>query len=70
MEDRTKNFSNLPLISWKIVDKERATQENLELIDLGNGRTLLSIKLSNLPKGMSVVDYIEFIQRTGIVMQR
>lgn len=69
MESRTENFSNMPLVTWHILDRERAQEQKLELIDLGNGRTLLAINICNIPQGMSIADYIEFIQRTGIVVK-
>ena len=61
-EDLTKNFQ------WRILNEEEANKYHIELIELTEGRALLSIDAAYIPSGMSFEEYIKFIQDTGIVM--
>ena len=62
-EDREENS-----MKWKILDKERADQYKLELLEVGSN-TLLEINLKYIPKGMNIEDYVKWIQKEGIVLK-
>lgn len=52
---------------WRILHKERADKLGLRLLKAGS-ETFLEISLVNIPLGMSVPDFVNYIQRTGIVI--
>ena len=60
--------ANFAGIAWKI-NEEKARPYNLKLIDIGSGNTLLLINLDEIPRGFYVADFIDFIQREGIVLK-
>ena len=51
-------------MKWKIVDRKKASEIHLETLDCG----LLIINLKNIPAGMSIEEYIKYIQEKGIVL--
>lgn len=53
---------------WVILDKDRADKFNISLIKLDDDKTLLSIDIAFIPQYMSILEYIEWIQDTGIVL--
>ena len=61
-EDLTKNFQ------WRILNEEEANKYHIELIELTEGRALLSIDAAHIPIGMSFEDYLEFLVKTGVVI--
>ena len=61
-EDLTKNFQ------WRIIDLEKAKELRVELIELTEGRALLSIDAAHIPSGMSFEDYLKFLVKTGVVI--
>lgn len=56
-------------IKWEIKDAKRADNFKLELIHSGDD-VLLVIDTKYIPDGMSVKDFIDFIQKEGIVIRR
>ena len=52
-------------MKWKIVDTEKAKELHLEEVS-----GALVINVSDIPSGMSIYDYIEYIQKNNIVMKR
>ena len=56
--------STLGLMKWKIVDTEKAKELHLEEVS-----GALVINVFDIPKGMSIADYIEFIQKNNIVLK-
>lgn len=61
-EDATKNFQ------WRILDDAKAKELHIELIEIKEGRALLSIEAAYIQHGMSFDEYITFIQEKGIVV--
>lgn len=51
-------------MKWKIVNRKKASELHLETLDCG----LLIINLKNIPAGMSIEEYIKYIQEKGIVL--
>ena len=51
-------------MKWKIVNRKKASELHLETLDCG----LLIINLKNIPPGMSIEEYIKYIQEEGIVL--
>lgn len=58
----------LPNVKWKIMDADRAKEHHLELIKIDDDNVLLSINLRYIPIGMTVIDFIDNIIQTGIVL--
>ena len=53
--------------AWRILDEEKALELNLSLLTPGRENLLLA-DLSRIPHGMTVLEYLEFIVNSGIVM--
>lgn len=51
-------------LKWKIVNRKKASELHLKTLDCG----LLIINLKNIPAGMSIEEYIKYIQEEGIVL--
>ena len=58
----------LPNVRWKIMDADRAKERRLELTKIDDDNVLLSINLRYIPIDMTIIDYIENIIQTGIVI--
>ena len=61
-------FLDLKSMRWKIIDKEEADQYDLKILEVGSN-TLLEINLKYMPYGMSIEDYVEWIQKEGIALK-
>lgn len=55
-------------MKWTIIDKEKADQLKLRLLEV-DSNTLLEINLRHIPSGMTIEDFIKYIQREGIVFK-
>ena len=51
-------------MKWKIIDKEKAKELHLEELS-----GTLIINLKDIPAGMSVEDYLNFIQKENVVLR-
>ena len=60
--------AKLPNYKWKIIDAEKASKYRISLINVDENNVLLSIDFANIPYGMSVYDFIEMLERTGVVV--
>lgn len=60
--------TTLPNVKWKIMDADRAKEQRIELVKVDDDNILLSINLRYIPKGMTILDFIENIIQTGIVI--
>lgn len=60
--------AKLPNYKWKIIDAEKASKYSISLINVDESNVLLSIDVANIPYGMSVYDFIEMLERTGVVV--
>ncbi|MBR1436350.1 MAG: hypothetical protein IJ584_14710 [Bacteroidales bacterium] len=54
-------------MKWEIVDKESANKFGLRIIP-ADGDQYLEVKVENIPKGMEIYDFLQLIQKTGIVV--
>lgn len=54
-------------MKWEIVDKESTNKFGLKIIP-ADGDQYLVVNVENIPKGMSIYDFLEFIQETGVVV--
>lgn len=50
---------------WKIVNKKKGRK--LHISEIPDG--VLSVDLSYIPNGMTISEYLQFIQDTGIVIR-
>ena len=53
--------------SWQILDEEKALELNLSILT-PDRENLLLIDLSRIPSGMTILQYMEFIIDSGVVM--
>lgn len=51
---------------WKIVNKKKGRKLHLSEID---GTGIIQINLKYIPRGMTIVDFITFIEEEGIVIR-
>ena len=58
----------LPGKKWQILNEEEANKHHLRLINIDEDNVLLTIDLRNIPNGVTVLDFIDMIQQTGIVI--
>lgn len=65
---KTSNIAKLPRYKWVIKNENFAKRANLQLVDIDESNTLLKVNLQNIPKDMSVADFIDVIQKHGIVV--
>ena len=61
--------ANLPKLKWVILNPEEAKKRHIEVLVVDDEHTLLSIELSYIPCDMSVLEYVEKIVESGIVLQ-
>lgn len=61
--------ARLPKLKWVILNPEEAKKRHIEVLVVDDEHTLLSIELSYIPIGMSVVEYLAKIVESGIVLQ-
>lgn len=53
---------------WKILDKEKALQLGIEkAIPDDNG--IIKINLGSIPREMNIEEFIEFVQKKGIILK-
>ena len=64
----TKIIADTSKFKWVILDTGKAKQQQIQLINITENKAVLSIDKSAVPPGMSIIDYIEWIQETGIVV--
>ena len=64
----TEKIADTSKFKWVIVDAGKAKRQRIQLINIAENKAVLSIDTSAVPPGMSIVDYIERIQETGIVV--
>lgn len=62
-------ISDLPKVKWKILDLDKAKEAKLKLVDINEDTTYLEMNLNDIPKGMTVVDWIEMLLRDGIIFK-
>ena len=67
---RIKANSKLPNIKWQILNKKKADEMKLELIDIDKNNSLLRISLCNIPDGWTLSKFLTFIIKEGIVFQQ
>lgn len=56
-------------MKWKILDLDKAKEARLKLVDINEDTTYLEMNLNDIPKGMTVVDWIEMLLRDGIIFK-
>lgn len=54
-------------MKWEIVDKKSANKFGLKITPADDEQYLV-VNVENIPKGMSICDFLEFIQETGVVV--
>ena len=72
LQEKEVKDAKLPNIKWHLgadVNKEDADKMGISLIDVDNNNTLLCIDTSELPYGFSVQEFIEWIEKEGIVVK-
>ena len=52
---------------WKIVDKECAELNKVKLLDIDESTALLEVNIESIPRRMEPMEYIDFLQKTGVV---
>lgn len=52
-------------MKWEIVNTEKGKELKLEVLDCG----ILMINLKYIPSGMSIDDFISYIQKEGIALK-
>lgn len=52
---------------WKIVDRERAELNKVKLLDIDESTVWLEVNIESIPRGMEPMEYIDFLQKTGVV---
>ena len=62
IEACTDNFK------WVILDEARAKKLHIQLIKITKDKALLLVDLTYIPPNMYILDYLEWIQETGIVL--
>ena len=62
-------ISDLTKVKWKILDLDKAKEARLKLVDINEDTTYLEMNLNDIPKGMTVVDWIEMLLRDGIIFK-
>jgi hypothetical protein len=62
-------YTEAPKWKWQILDWERAKEGKIQVIDVNN-TPLLEIKLSDIPKHMSVVVWLTILINTGIILKQ
>lgn len=53
---------------WRICNKKSAADYGLHLIRIDDNITLLSIDLDKIPKETSIMEFIDFLEETGVVV--
>ena len=57
--------ATLRTMKWKIVDNEKAKELHLEELS-----GILVIDIVNIPSGMSIEEYLDFIQEKNVVIMK
>ena len=65
MEKQTN--ANLPKYKWKILDEQRAKDAKVGLLTIDEETTLLQMNVKDIPAEMSILDWIELLEKTGII---
>lgn len=60
-------ITDLPKVKWKILDIEKAKEAKIRLMDINEETTFLEMNLANIPKGITIIDWIETLLDTGII---
>ena len=58
-----------PKWKWRILDWKKATEGKVQVIDV-NDVPLLEIKLCDIPKQMTIVDWITILIENGIILKQ
>lgn len=58
----------LPGKKWQILNEEKASEYHLQLISIDEDNIFLTVDLTDIPSGISVPEFIDMIQQTGIVI--
>ena len=59
----------IPKTKWVILNPEEANKRKLKLLSIDDETTLLSIDIAYIPSGMTISEYLDMIQKYGIVIQ-
>lgn len=59
-------ITDIPKIKWKILDYEKADGK-LELVDINEETTFLVVNLNEIPKGLTILEWIELLLKDGII---
>ncbi len=52
-------------MKYKIINKDKAKVLQIEELPLG----MISIDMNSIPPGMNIEEYIEFIEKEGIILK-
>lgn len=64
-----KDFTTeLPKIKWRILDYDKAKEMKLQVLNLNEDIALLQIDVNDIPRGVSIVDWITTVINEGIVI--
>jgi hypothetical protein len=64
--EKQKN-ANLPKYKWEILDEQRAKDAKVGLLTIDEETTLLQMNVKDIPANMTVLDWIELLEKTGII---
>ena len=64
-----KDFTTeLPKMKWRILDYDKAKEMKLQVLNLNEDIALLQINLDDIPRGVSIDDWITTIINEGIAI--
>ena len=61
--------AKLPNLRWEIRE-DRTKEHGLYLIEVNSNNTLLNVDITKIPKNMSIIEFIESLQKEGIIYTR
>ena len=53
---------------WRILKEKEAEKYHIQLIKIGDDKALLSIDLAYIPQNMSIVEYLNWLRETGVIL--
>lgn len=64
----TDDFYPTDNYKWVILDKQKAEELHIELLEIDNESSVLTVDMSYKPKEMSSDEYIVYLQQQGIAI--
>lgn len=61
--------TDIPKLRWQIKDIDKANEAKVRVIELGHEISFLEINVQDIPKGWTILDWIECLLDNGIIFR-